>query len=253
MSYSPRTLTELGAYWTAHGGVNLGVVGDANHTTGYHLGRDRLPDGDYSARLPRDVAGLSGAASAIDLGKLNGSYTELYGFSRWLVASSRPDELIREIIYSPDGQRVQRWSGVDGKIHTGPGNGDASHRTHTHISYFRDTEYREKVAGFAGYWEDDMAAIVWYPTGNGDGRVILHPGRGLVDLITGKRYVPDDVEKESHTMITAEGVGDGYLVRDKGHGCLALADAVDFIPTLPGPSPAPEVLTGDDGSEYRRV
>ena len=44
-----------------------------------------------------------------------------------------------------------------------------------------------------------MAAVVWYPTGNGDGRVILHPGRGLVDLITGKRYVPDDVEKSSRT------------------------------------------------------
>ena len=54
-------------------------------------------------------------------------------------------------------------------------------------------------------------------------------------------------------MITAEGIGDGYLVRDKGHGCLALSDAVDFIPDVPGPSPGPAVLTGDDGSEYRRV
>ena len=42
MSYSPRTLQDLGAYWTGQGGVNLGVVGDVGHTVGYHLGRDRI-------------------------------------------------------------------------------------------------------------------------------------------------------------------------------------------------------------------
>ena len=54
-------------------------------------------------------------------------------------------------------------------------------------------------------------------------------------------------------MITARRASaDGYLVRDKGHGCLALSDAVYFIPTLPGPSTGPAVLTGDDGSVYNR-
>ena len=30
MTYNPQTLRDLGAYWVAQGGVNLGVVGDAN-------------------------------------------------------------------------------------------------------------------------------------------------------------------------------------------------------------------------------
>ena len=86
MSYNPRTLQDLGAYWTGKGGVNLGVVGDTGHTVGYHLGRDRIygpggqGDDDYSVKHRRDMAGLSGAASAIDLGRLNGELTELYAF-----------------------------------------------------------------------------------------------------------------------------------------------------------------------------
>ena len=83
MSYSPKTLQTLGAYWTGQGGVMLGIVGDVRHTAGYHLGRDRIYSStgqgsdDYSVKLPRDKAGLSGAASAIDLGKLGGTYSRL--------------------------------------------------------------------------------------------------------------------------------------------------------------------------------
>ena len=91
MSSSPQSLRQLGTYWTAQGGVNLGVVGNAAHTYGYHLGRDRIYDGggpgkgdrDYSVQTRRDKAGLSDAASAIDLGRLNGSLPKLYRFSRW--------------------------------------------------------------------------------------------------------------------------------------------------------------------------
>ena len=172
MSYSPKPLTELGAYWTSKGGVNLGIVGDVMHVTGYHLGRDRIygPQGkggeDYSVQHPRDKAGLTNAAAAIDLGKLDGTYTGLQDFSRWLVArcqaSAPGTEDIREVIYSPDGSRVQRWSGIDGNIHTGAGNGDVSHTRHSHISWFRDSESRDKIGVFSPYWEDDM--LTWWPT-----------------------------------------------------------------------------------------
>lgn len=240
MTYPPNTLLELGRYWTDHGGINLGIVGDAAHTRGYHLGRDRIysPSGvgdqDYSVNLARDKRGLSNGAAAIDLGRLRGSLPNLYAFSRALVdlcqSGSEGTQDIREIIYSPDGKRVQRYSHVDGLIHSGPGNGDASHIGHTHVSYYRDSEARRKIAPFAQLLEGDMAAIVWYPTGGGDGTVTLKEGRGLVDLITGRRYVPDDREKASHAEIHADGVGDGYLVRDQGHGCLALKDACVFTP-----------------------
>lgn len=164
MTTNPQTLRDLAAYWVAHGGVTLGVVGNAAHTSGYHLGRDRIYDGagpglgdaDYSVRLARDKAGLTNAASAIDLGKLNGSLANLRAFSRDLVArcmaSAAARRDVREIIYSPDGVKVQRYSGVDNLIHTGPGNGDTSHLTHTHISWYRDSEGRDKRPLFAPYF-----------------------------------------------------------------------------------------------------
>jgi hypothetical protein len=174
MTYTPAPLKALGAYWTAHGGVNLGVVGNAAHTSGYHLGRDRIYDGtgpglgdnDYSVKLARDKAGLTNAASAIDLGKLNGSLPQLREFSIWLVAELMAKPMyrrdFREVIYSPDGVKVQRYSALDNLIHTGPGNGDASHTGHTHLSYLRDSEGRDKIAAFAGYF-----AVVAPPAGGG--------------------------------------------------------------------------------------
>lgn len=169
MTTSPQSLRDLGSYWTRHGGVNLGVIGDKGHTIGYHLGRDRIfgPGGagadDYSVMLLRDKQGLSLAASAIDLGKLDGTLKGLQDFSRWLVrrcqSHAEGSRDIREIIYSPDGVKVQRWSGVDNTIHTGPGNGDLSHRTHTHISYYRDSEFRDKRPLFRPYFETEADMI----------------------------------------------------------------------------------------------
>ena len=170
MTTNPQTLRDLGAYWVSQGGVNLGVVGNAAHTSGYHLGKDRIFStgglgwSDYSVKLARDKAGLTNAASAIDLGKLNGSLANLRTFSRDLVArcmtnaATRRD--VREIIYSPDGVKVQRYSGIDNLIHTGPGNGDSSHTGHTHISWLRDSEGRDKRPVFAPYFvEGDTVGL----------------------------------------------------------------------------------------------
>ena len=161
MSTSPRHLLRLRDYWASQGGVNLGVVGSLRtHCRGYHLGRDRiygpvacrrggvarpgLGDADYSVLTARDRAGLSNAASAIDLGRLGGSLPELFRFSRWLVERCRANapgtDAIREVIYSPDGRTVLRWDRERG--HTSaprPGEGDASHLTHTHVSFYRDS------------------------------------------------------------------------------------------------------------------
>jgi hypothetical protein len=180
MTFSPQTLKDLGAFWTKHGGVNLGVVGDKNHCVGYHLGRDEifsecackpkgkcipgLKDKDYSVEEQRDRNGLSNAASALDLGLLDGSKANLQKFGNWLVRQCQANKPgtsdIREIIYSPDGKKVQRYSGVDGLIHTGKGNGDKSHKDHTHISFFRDSENRDKRPIFAPFFEEaDMPGL----------------------------------------------------------------------------------------------
>ncbi len=160
MTTAPPTLVALGRYWVSQGGTNLGVVGDVAHQrkgTSYHLGADQLAPGAYSATTARDVAGLTNAASAIDLGRLDGSLEDLRTFSRWLVAEGQrnaPGTVdIREIIYSPDGKTVLRWDrerGYGSLPRTGEA--DASHLTHTHVSYYRDSRTRPKIATWAGYF-----------------------------------------------------------------------------------------------------
>lgn len=165
MTFAPAPLIALGRYWTAHGGYNLGVVGDTAHQqkgTSYHLGKSQLTLDAYSRILPRDKAGLSEAASAIDLGKLGRTgYPGLRKFSVWLAerckAGAPGTDDIREVIFSPDGTRVQRWDNVAKVLReggTGTGQGDDSHRTHTHISFYRDSEKRDKVGLFRPYFED---------------------------------------------------------------------------------------------------
>ena len=181
MTFAPASLVTLGKYLVSQGAVNLGVVGDTAHQTkgtSYHLGSDQLVAGAYSAKLPRDVAGLSNAASAIDIGKVGGTLIGLQKLSAWLVtecANRAIDTLdIREVIYSPNGVKVERWDATTNTVYpggTGTGQGDDSHRTHTHISYFRDSEARDKTALFSHYWEDEVIKAIkgedWVPTTSG--------------------------------------------------------------------------------------
>jgi hypothetical protein len=172
MTFAPPTLLELAALWTGSGGVNLGIVGDQSHTakgTSYHLGRDQLVAGAYSATLARDRAGLSNAASAIDLGKRYGTLAGLQAFSVELVAAIRAEPAkfrdIREVIYSPDGKVVRRWDNELKALRVGgdgTGQGDDTHLFHTHISFYRDAEARDHTIAFAGVL--DMQAPITDPT-----------------------------------------------------------------------------------------
>lgn len=167
MTYAPATLRALAAYWTAHGGVNLGIVGDTSHIakgTSYHLGRDALVATAYSIQTARDKAGLTNAASAMDFGRLNGSLPQLRAFSRWLVDQARHNAPgtydMREIIYTPDGVTVLRWDRQRGyQSAPRPGEADSSHLTHTHVSWYRDAEYRDHTTAIRPYFagEDTMA------------------------------------------------------------------------------------------------
>jgi hypothetical protein len=165
MSYAPPAMKALGAYWVRQGGVNLGIVGNTAHVKGYHLGKDRIFDGsgpgigwdDYSVKTTRDKAGLTDAASAIDLGRMDGSLSKLWTFSMWLarqcMANAPGTRDVREIIFwHPERGRVVGWSDLapDRLIND---YGDLSHKTHTHISYYRDSEGRDKTALFQRYFE----------------------------------------------------------------------------------------------------
>ncbi|GAB4104225.1 hypothetical protein AB0C50_19585 [Micromonospora taraxaci] len=122
--------------------AEVGIVGDPSHRGGYHCGSDRVVPNDYSVvESPRDRAGLTLDASALDVGQFDvrsgGRSNTLPSFSVWCVAQCAANAAdtrdIREIIYSPDGSTVKRWDRL-GKRTTG----DSSHRWHTHFSFFRD-------------------------------------------------------------------------------------------------------------------
>lgn len=133
--------------------AEVGIVGDPAHaaTGGYHEGNDDLArvgrlSTDYSKReSARDRPGTN-AASALDIGYFDvtmpsGRRVTLRSMSAAIVAAcERNDprtEAIREVVWSPDGSVVRRWDRLGVRS-----TGDDSHRTHTHLSFFRDSEGR---------------------------------------------------------------------------------------------------------------
>jgi hypothetical protein len=146
MSYAPTVLTELRDYAIHTLGCHaddIGIVGNAAHTSGYHLGWDRLEAqagwGDYSARLQRDRTALRGptrnAACAFDIARTSRDH-DLW--VRRLVADCKSGADytlgIRAIDALMDGQTL-RW---DRQANWRAEPADASHRWHTHVEWYRD-------------------------------------------------------------------------------------------------------------------
>jgi hypothetical protein len=195
MTYAPASLSALAVYWVGRGGVNLGVVGDpahANRGVSYHLGKDQLTSTAYSRLTGRDKRGLTNGASAIDLGRLGGSYAGLRDFSIWLVDACRVNAKgtadMREVIYSPDGKVVLRWDRERGYT-SAPrgGEADTSHLTHTHVSWYRDAEKRDHTTAFRPYFapppeDDEMPVAV---SEHLDATIGLTNGVGLYDYPAG--------------------------------------------------------------------
>lgn len=167
MTFAPEAILEVRRFLKHEDGdlsdVELGIVGGPSHITegtSYHLGADQLKmfKNPYSARTSRDRAGLSNAASALDI---DDDLDELRQMSVWLVDQCRagaPDTLdIREVIYSPDGVRVLRWDRERGQQSLPFPDSDLSHRTHTHVSWYRDSEFRSKVGPFQRFFGENMA------------------------------------------------------------------------------------------------
>lgn len=153
MSYAPQSLLDVRDYLRSRTGLSLaslGIVGDQAHTYGYHLGKDRLPTDDYSARTARDRAGLSNAASALDIGSF-GRLRELTAhLVRWARAGRLGD--VREIIGPGSDGRAYRWDHLSGWSAVRRAAGD-SHEWHTHISFYRDAEQRSKIEPFRAFFE----------------------------------------------------------------------------------------------------
>jgi hypothetical protein len=154
VSYAPAPLLEARTYLLARTGLApaaVGIVGDQAHGYGYHLGRDRLPSGDYSTRTARDIAGLSDAAAALDIGQYGG----LWRLTEHLVHEARNGRLpdVREIIGPLRDGRAYRWDHLANWTAVRRAEGD-SHEGHIHLSYYRDSERRSKLAPFVAFFGD---------------------------------------------------------------------------------------------------
>jgi hypothetical protein len=158
---------------------SLGISGDTEHVEGgdsYHLGADQLrSNAGYSVRESSRDKHPTKAASAFDLGD-GWAHEALHGdarrraflrFNRLYVAALRQrvdgTEDIREIIYTVDGETVERVD-VLGIRH----GGDDNHLTHTHTSFFRDSQGRRdgayrtllvRLVNQAIFEEDFMATV----------------------------------------------------------------------------------------------
>jgi hypothetical protein len=196
VSYAPSTILALRSYlipYTHLSPAALGIVGDAAHArrASYHNGWDRViaygrtAATDYTIRTARDRAlPRTYAASALDIG----NFPKLRSLSLSLVAQARANlpgtRDMREIIYSPDGQRVLRWDrerGYSSMPRTGEA--DNSHLWHTHVSWYRDSEKRSKLLPFQRYFEPDLAPAFRVAI---DGRTPLFTSAGdKVDEVSG--------------------------------------------------------------------
>jgi hypothetical protein len=223
VTYTPSALSTLRGYLQPITGldpVSLGIQHWTAQGGGYHEGWDLLRMGygwgDYSvSESPRD-AHPSNAASAIDIGYFavtapNGRRVTLRDLSLWLVGQCRagaPDTLdVREIIYSPDGQVVKRWDRLGVRS-----SGDDSHLSHTHVSYFRDSEGRDKTALFRRFFEGDddnmdAAAYTWLGQRFGDIWTVI---TGIETQLAGLAKVVEQLHLESRnteSLVTQAFVG----------------------------------------------
>jgi hypothetical protein len=162
MTYAPKPLVSLFEHVRPYFDSEKfgGVVGDANHGSGYHvspadLHRRGIAGTDYSMQCPADLRGaarLPTAASAVDL--TFSRLDELVTVTRRLRKACTPGstrgydprvEPLREHIGTLDGRnvcgynRVATGSGSRSRVGWTPsGFSDSSHLWHAHLSILRD-------------------------------------------------------------------------------------------------------------------
>lgn len=137
--YAPQTLRDLFDRIKLGSKQLSGIVGNKEHTYGYHRGRNYVGPADYSAVLRADKSGDGEAACALDV-KLSAADMQL-ATNRLMVACRQGDSrvaVLREFFGTLDGQRVTGWdrhdpAAPDDTFTTS----DDSHLWHIHLSIYR--------------------------------------------------------------------------------------------------------------------
>lgn len=197
MTYADPALMKARNYLIGLGipGNEIGIVGDESHRSsgGYHVGNDVLAmigklHSDYSKRQTEKDRPGSNAAMALDIGGLSGQ--QLSDLTNWLIAQCRAGTSdtrnIREVIgrKSPSGG-IQHYDALG--IQTGL---PAGHDTHTHISYYRDSEGGDKTSLFRRYFEGGSTSAPANPEGDEEGmKIIIANLTGRATLWSGLRGV----------------------------------------------------------------
>lgn len=161
MSFAPDSLKALRRYLVEKTGKpteNFGIRGTvgAKRVQGYHLGKvdiygpGGLGDADYSVRRPRDKRGLTDAASGFDMKLPIAALKELRAYLVSAARAGRAPDLVEIIGPGSDG-RAYDWRKPDW-VRVGPRAKGDSHEWHIHLSYHRDSEFRDKVALFEPYY-----------------------------------------------------------------------------------------------------
>lgn len=173
MSSAPIDLRRARAYICEATGLSaaaVGIVGDAGHTWGYHLGRDRIytippgrGDRDPSVRHARDRDGLTDDASALDIG-WHGRLPELGRYLLGIVQSGdlAGRDICELIAERADGTHLWSWSrsgGLSGTPHV-----DIRYH-HLHVSYRRDSRERDKVELYRDFYEPEATMRTIWTTG----------------------------------------------------------------------------------------
>jgi hypothetical protein len=169
MTFAPNDLKILQEYLHTRTGLAwdaLGIIHSSPQGGGYHEGFDLLAaanrapgvqyaysDYSYAESPDRDRPYVTDAASALDVGDFRTIYNGRTVTHRTIIdlvlaeinkpGRGRCHDL-REMIYeSPEGSGiVRRWDAL-GVRNTG----DSTHTTHTHLSFFRDSEGRRANTG----------------------------------------------------------------------------------------------------------
>lgn len=160
MTFAPQSLLEIREEFQKHTNLSNAALGIVRNEwdTSYHVGKSWLLPGAYSVNeSPRD-AHPTEASSGIDIGYFeviganNKKYT-LRDYNRWLVNECKKgakDTLdLREVIYSLDGEIVLRWDREGERT-----SGDSSHTSHTHESFYRDSEHNDRAAVTRRWFRD---------------------------------------------------------------------------------------------------
>lgn len=204
MSTPPADLRQLRAAladWTGLDAAALGIVGNAAHTWGYHLGRDRIytippgrGDRDPSVRHARDRAGLDDNASAIDIGahariRALGAYL----LSAVLAGGTGTADICELIAERSNGSHIWAWDRAGG-VSGVPSSTERPH--HLHVSYRRDSRGRDKVALFRTFYEPMEEPM----------RTLFSTGERLRTFPTGTPYYTSPTATKPAGTITDEHV-----------------------------------------------